>query len=130
MLCGDEVGSVVCDIGGAWSKFGCAGEDSPHHIVRSDVGYIEEEMTEGPCKSFRVGDIALRLAQVKLEVENPYSASGKNNTYSSFLIFSAKMNTKFALIRNIKSNIIQYCMLTFFEINPTTCRGGKLGSCR
>ena len=78
MLCGDEVGSVVCDIGGAWSKFGSAGEDSPHHVFRSDIGYIEEETAEGPCKSFRVGDTALRLAQDKVEVENPFSVSGKN----------------------------------------------------
>ena len=76
MLCGDEVGSVVCDIGGAWSKFGSAGEDCPYHVFRSDIGYIEEEMSEGPDWSYRVGDNALRLVQEKLEVVNPYSETG------------------------------------------------------
>ena len=82
MLCGDEVGSVVCDIGGAWSKFGSAGEDSPHHVFKSDIGYIEEEMTQGPGKCYRVGDNGLRVVRENMEVENPYSSTGKSNAPS------------------------------------------------
>ena len=101
MLCGDEVGSVVCDIGGAWSKFGSAGEDCPYHVFRSDIGYIEEEMSEGPDRSYRVGDNALRLVQEKLEVvihtlqqvTNHTTSIHTHSTYFTLSPFSYRFDT-------------------------------------
>ena len=72
MLCGDEVASAVVDIGGAYCKFGSAGQDCPPHVFRSDVGCIENENS----KSYRIGDSALRIVDDTVEVSSPYSTEG------------------------------------------------------
>lgn len=38
MFCGDEVAAVVVDMGSSVVKLGTAGEDSPRHVFRSEVG--------------------------------------------------------------------------------------------
>ena len=43
MLCGDEIGAVVADIGSSICKFGTAGEDSPRHVFRSEQASHEQD---------------------------------------------------------------------------------------
>ena len=38
LLCGDEVRAAVIDLGSYRCRFGAAGQDSPRHIFRTDVG--------------------------------------------------------------------------------------------
>ena len=78
MLCGDEVASCVVDIGGAFTKVGSAGQDSPHHVYRSDVGVVEREqiMGEGLETSFIVGDSGLRVPRKNMEIRSPYTSQG------------------------------------------------------
>ena len=79
MLCGDEVASCVVDIGGSLTKMGSAGQDSPHHIFRSDVGVSEkeQEMGEGMETSYVIGDSALRVPRKNMEVRNPFTPQGE-----------------------------------------------------
>lgn len=73
MLCGDEIASAVVDIGGAYCKFGSAGQDMPPHVFRSDVGLTEQS---GQEKTFTLGDSALRVVSDSIEVVNPFSSEG------------------------------------------------------
>jgi hypothetical protein len=43
MLCGDEVCASVCDLGSSLCRFGIAGQDTPRHIFRTDVGRKKSE---------------------------------------------------------------------------------------
>eukprot|EP00752_Nemacystus_decipiens_P001521 g1491.t1 len=43
MYCGDEVATIVGDIGADTSKFGYGGEDSPKHVFSSTAGYLPAE---------------------------------------------------------------------------------------
>lgn len=38
MLCGDEVCALVSDLGHSLCRFGAAGQDTPRHVFRSDIG--------------------------------------------------------------------------------------------
>ncbi|CAN0513107.1 unnamed protein product, partial [Ectocarpus sp. 12 AP-2014] len=40
MYCGDEVATIVGDIGADTCKFGYGGEDSPKHVFSSTAGYL------------------------------------------------------------------------------------------
>ena len=63
MFCGDEVSAVVVDMGSSLSKFGTAGEDSPKHVFRSDIG----KSLSNPSKTFV--DMSLRAAPEHIEVQ-------------------------------------------------------------
>ena len=74
MLCGDEVGAVVVDIGAALCKFGSAGQDAPQHVFRSDIGIVNaSDMEEN---SFKLGDSALRVIKNDVDIGQPYSGGG------------------------------------------------------
>jgi hypothetical protein len=45
MLCGDEVCASVCDLGSSLCRFGIAGQDTPRHIFRTDVGRKKSEFS-------------------------------------------------------------------------------------
>ena len=63
MFCGDEVAAVVADIGSSMSKFGTAGEDSPKHVFRSDIG----KSLSDPSKISL--DMGLRAAPEHIEIQ-------------------------------------------------------------
>lgn len=67
MFCGDEVAAVVVDIGSSMSKFGTAGEDSPKHVFRSDIG----KSLSDPSKTFV--DMALRAAPEHIEIQRLFA---------------------------------------------------------
>ena len=80
MLCGDEISSAVVDIGGAFCKFGTAGQDSPPHVFRSDVGRVEREQEHSQQgrsdTEYTIGDSELRVVRSGVDVAGPYSSGG------------------------------------------------------
>ena len=101
MLCGDEVQSVVLDIGHSISKFGTSGQDIPRHIFRSEVGCYKSSIKTDDMMNiddintnkninetkYLVSDSMLRgchgsNSQIALPYEN-----SKYNNYTLFHIF-------------------------------------------
>lgn len=60
MFCGDEVAAIVVDIGSSVSKFGSAGEDTPRHVFRSEIGH---------CNSKVYLDAAIRPTPERIEIK-------------------------------------------------------------
>ena len=69
MLCGDEVASIVVDIGASFCKFGSSGQDVPHHLFRSDIGILNKE---DDSNNFVIGDSELRVLRDNLDIVNPF----------------------------------------------------------
>jgi actin-like protein 6A len=97
MLCGDEVASIIVDMGSSTCKFGTAGQESPRHVFRSEVGVRSSEATESTSSSsgdevmnvegaekskdpaltnYVIGDSALRVARDSIEVSRPFQNGG------------------------------------------------------
>jgi actin-related protein len=74
MICGDEVATMVVEIGSSNCKFGHGGQDCPRYNFRSDVAVTEEKETRRMC-----GDIALRQVRKDMEVEGVVTANGGLN---------------------------------------------------
>ena len=69
MLCGDEVASIVVDIGASFCKFGSSGQDVPNHLFRSDIGILSRE---DYSNNFICGDSELRVLRDNLDIVNPF----------------------------------------------------------
>eukprot|EP01041_Mallomonas_annulata_P008815 gene8814-18244_t len=70
MFCGDEVSSIVADIGNSYCKFGDGGQDSPRFVFSSDRGTIEREMDSQGNTTF-VGDMQLRICRDNVHIAKP-----------------------------------------------------------
>ena len=75
MLCGDEVGAIVADIGGSTCKFGSAGQDAPPHVFRSYIREVDDGTLQ-KSKDNAVGDSALRFVRDNAVIVNPFAGGG------------------------------------------------------
>jgi actin-like protein 6A len=69
MLCGDEVRAAVVDFGSSSCKIGAAGQDTPRHVFRTDIGIVEDG-ADG-LERYIVGDSALRIVRENMEITKP-----------------------------------------------------------
>ena len=96
MLCGDEVGAVVVDIGAATSKFGSAGQDVPQHVFRSDIGVTDE----AEKRSYKIGDSAFRVILNDTEIVSPYAGGGEVvNEHDIFSLSQSYLSKQKCLFR-------------------------------
>ena len=94
MFCGDEVKSVVADLGAATCRLGFGGHESPRHSFRSELGLVErdddsmdvQESGSSSSKSSSkkkggsgvkkrravLGDMSFRYIRDDIEIEKPF----------------------------------------------------------
>ena len=100
MFCGDEVKSVVADLGAANCRLGFGGHESPRHSFRSELGLVEEsdysmdvEGKKGSESSSKkkgsdggkkrravLGDMSLRYIRDDIEIEKPFVMNDQGGT--------------------------------------------------
>jgi len=83
MFCGDEVSSIVADIGGEYCKFGAGGQDIPNHVFATAIGSTYSAMDtdsniNSNKKKYTVGDMGLRSLQHDMNITSPITNEYKN----------------------------------------------------
>lgn len=77
MFCGDEVPSIVCDLGSGFVKLGDGGQDSPRHVFPSVTGsYINH--SSGVTRKSLVGEISLNSSRENIDIHNAINAEQIN----------------------------------------------------
>lgn len=87
LLCGDEVRAAVIDLGSYRCRFGAAGQDSPRHIFRTDVGIRNGNEMETDNNqinnSYIIGDSNLRVLKSTINIDHPYKIVDNNDNDSN-----------------------------------------------
>lgn len=87
MYCGDDVSSVVFDIGSYNIRTGYSGEDCPRSVIPSNVGVLQTdrdgdanmESNEKGGTQYVVGSSALSFRRDNMDVQNIYDKDGLIN---------------------------------------------------
>ena len=77
MYCGDEISSLVFDIGSFNSRFGYSGEDSPKYVFQSQVGNYNNT-------NYFIGEHELRYYKPDVKVSSPINNQGYIENQETF----------------------------------------------
>ena len=88
LLCGDEVKAAVIDLGSYRCRFGSAGQDSPKHIFRTDIGIKNgnEIESNNNKNNYIIGDSNLRVFNNVIDIDHPYKINNDNNNNNNHLL--------------------------------------------
>lgn len=112
LLCGDEVRAAVIDLGSHRCRFGAAGQDSPRHIFRTDIGIKNGNEMENNDNNnnYIIGDSNLRVLNNTIDIDHPYQLIDSNSNNISSKNYDINMNEVEALL--------QYGLTSCMKIDP------------
>jgi len=115
LLCGDEVRAAVIDLGSYRCRFGSAGQDSPRHIFRTDVGIrngneMDDNNNNNSNNNYIIGDSNLRVFNNTIDIDHPYKIIDDNNNDINCKNYDINMNEIEA--------ILNYGLINCMRIDP------------